>query len=168
MRIYVEPDDQMLKEVSQAAKKAGIGKAQFLLEAVDQYLHGGDQSELARIQGDLDNAREGLNQRWSEITTLRAEITALKADLDKTRSVHEKVLIDNQALREGADQARGEAEALRHDQDHYKQTIDLMGKQISFLESHVAQLTQSISQLSLKPGEEETKRKGWWQFWRRG
>jgi hypothetical protein len=29
---------------------------------------------------------------------------------------------------------------------------------------HVAQLTQSISQLSLKPGEEEIKKKGWWRF----
>jgi len=31
---------------------------------------------------------------------------------------------------------------------------------------HVAQLTQSISKLSLKPGEEEIKKKGWWQFWK--
>ena len=37
---------------------------------------------------------------------------------------------------------------------------------IGFLRGHVAQLTQSISQLSLKPGEEEIKKKGWWQFWR--
>jgi hypothetical protein len=33
------------------------------------------------------------------------------------------------------------------------------------LRGHVAQLTQSISQLSLKPGEEEIKKKGWWRFW---
>jgi hypothetical protein len=26
------------------------------------------------------------------------------------------------------------------------------------------QLTQSVSQLSLKPGEEEIKKNGWWQF----
>ena len=30
----------------------------------------------------------------------------------------------------------------------------------------VPQLTQSISQLSLKPGDEEIKKKGWWQFWK--
>ena len=30
----------------------------------------------------------------------------------------------------------------------------------------IAQLTQSISQLSLKPGDEEIKRKGWWRFWK--
>jgi len=58
IRIYVEPTDQMLKEINQAAKKTGIGKAQFLLEAVDQYLHGGDQSELASTKANLDKARE--------------------------------------------------------------------------------------------------------------
>jgi hypothetical protein len=30
------------------------------------------------------------------------------------------------------------------------------------------QLAQLIYQLSLKPGEEEIKKKGWWKFWRRG
>ena len=33
---------------------------------------------------------------------------------------------------------------------------------------HMAQLTQSIIQLSLKPGEKEIKKKGWWQFWESG
>jgi len=32
MRIYVEPDDQTLKEINQKAKETGIVKAQFLLE----------------------------------------------------------------------------------------------------------------------------------------
>jgi hypothetical protein len=36
----------------------------------------------------------------------------------------------------------------------------------NFLRDYVAQLTQSISQLSLKPGDEEIRKKGWWQFWR--
>jgi len=166
MRIYLEPDDQMLKEINQAAKDTGIGKAQFVLEAVDQYLHGGDQSELASTKAALDKAREDLDRRWSEITTLRAEITALKADLEKTRSAYDKVMISNQELQKGTDQARGELEGLRRDQDHFKSTIELKDKQIGFLEGHVAQLTQSISQLALKPGEEEIKKKGWWQFWK--
>jgi hypothetical protein len=35
-----------------------------------------------------------------------------------------------------------------------------------FLRGHISQLTQSISQFALKPGEEEIKKKGWWKFWR--
>jgi len=30
----------------------------------------------------------------------------------------------------------------------------------------IAQLTQSISQFALKPGDEEIKKKGWWKFWK--
>ena len=168
MRIYVEPDDQMLKEINQKAKETGIGKAQFVLEAVDQYLHGGDQGELVSTKAALDKAREDLDKRWSEITTLRTEITALKAELEKSRSAYDKVMISNQELQQSADQARSELEGLRRDHDHYKDTIAKRDKQIGFLEGHVAQLTQSISQLALKPGDEEIKRKGWWQFWRRG
>ena len=46
-------------------------------------------------------------------------------------------------------------------------TLKAKEDEISFLRGHVAQLTQSISQLSLKPGDEEIKRKGWsWRFWK--
>ncbi len=167
MRIYAEPSDQMLKEINQAVKEKGIGKTQIVLEALDQYLHGSDQGELAQVKGELEKAKSDLNQNWSEITRLRGEITAIKADSEKTRSAYEKIVITNQELQRTADQARSEVETLRRDQDHYKSTIELKDKQIGFLEGHVAQLTQSISQLSLKPGEEEIKKKGWWQFWRR-
>ena len=166
MRIYVEPNDQTLKEINQKAKETGIGKAQFVLEAVDQYLHGGDQSELVSTKANLDKAREDLDKRWSEITTLRAEIATLKADLEKKRSAYEKVIISNQELQQSADQAHGELDGMRRDHDHFKSTLELKDKQISFLEGHVSQLTQSISQFALKPGEEEIKKKGWWRFWK--
>jgi len=38
--------------------------------------------------------------------------------------------------------------------------------EIDFLRGHVSQLTQSISQLSLPPSQEEAKKKHWWSFWR--
>lgn len=48
---------------------------------------------------------------------------------------------------------------LEHDKAHFQDTINQKNQQIAFLEAHIAQLTQSISQLSLKPGEEEIKKK---------
>ena len=166
MRIYAEPDDQMLKEINRKAKETGIGKSQFVLEALDQYLHGSDQSELVSAKADLAKAREDLEKRWSEITTLRTEITALKADLEKSRSACNQLAIKNDQIKEHADQVSGELEGVKRDHQHFKDTIDHRDKQISFLEGHIAQLTQSISQLSLKPGEEEIKKKGWWHFWK--
>jgi len=57
-----------------------------------------------------------------------------------------------------------------HETEKLKETIGsaLQAKEdeISFLRGHVSQLTQSISQFALKPGDEEIKKKGWWRFWK--
>jgi hypothetical protein len=55
--------------------------------------------------------------------------------------------------------ARAEADKLR-------ETMKLKEDETAFLRGHVAQLTQSISQFALKPGQEEIKAKHWYQFWK--
>jgi hypothetical protein len=42
----------------------------------------------------------------------------------------------------------------------------LIWLQLGPLARIIAQLTQSVSQFALKPGDEEIKKKGWWKFWR--
>ena len=165
MRIYVEPDDQTLKEINLKAKETGIGKAQFLLEAVDQYLHGGDQSDLTNTKAALDKTREDLDKRWLEITTLRSEIATLKADLEKSRSSYEKVLITNQELQKSADQARIDLELAKRDHEHALDTIRQDREQISMLSALTHQLTEKITP-ALPPSQDEAKKRGWWQFWR--
>jgi len=48
---------------------------------------------------------------------------------------------------------------MEHDQAHFQDTIKQKDEMIGFLQAHIAQLTQSISQLSLPPGQEEAKKK---------
>ena len=56
---------------------------------------------------------------------------------------------------------------LRIPLTYSQDTIRQKDQEIAFLHSHIAQLTQSIGQIALKPGEEESKKKGWWRkFWR--
>ena len=55
----------------------------------------------------------------------------------------------------------------RMEADKLKEAINLRNQDVSFLQGHVSQLTQSISQLALKPRDEEIKKKGWWRFWGR-
>jgi metal-responsive CopG/Arc/MetJ family transcriptional regulator len=45
-------------------------------------------------------------------------------------------------------------------------TLKAKEDEISFLRGHVAQLTQSISQLALPPSQEEAMAKHWYQFWK--
>ena len=165
MRIYAEPTDQQLKEINQAVKEKGIGKTQIVLEALDLYLHGADHGELAEAIADRDKAKADLALNWSEITRLRSEITAAKADIDKARSLVEKLQIENRTLQETGDQASSELDGLRRDQDHFKETLGMKDKQIAFLEGHVSQLTQTVSQLALPPSPAEVKSKHWYKFW---
>jgi hypothetical protein len=50
---------------------------------------------------------------------------------------------------------------------HFQDTIRQKNQEIAFLHAHVSQLTQSIGQFAFKPGEEEIRKKGRWQLWRR-
>jgi len=165
LRIYAEPDDLTLSEMERAAIEKGITKKQLVLEAIDLYLHQ-DRSELDQAIKDRDQARSEADQRWREANQIKSELNQIKRELETARSRENQLRSEIEQARSLKDQVSSEAEGLRRDIEHYKDTLAIKDKQISFLEGHVAQLTQSISQLSLKPGEEEAKRKGWWQFWK--
>ena len=62
--------------------------------------------------------------------------------------------------------AREELAGTKVEADKLREAMNLKGDEISFLRGHVSQLTQSISQFALKPGDEEIKKKGWWKFWK--
>ena len=57
--------------------------------------------------------------------------------------------------------------AAKAEADKLSEALNIKDEEIRFLRAHIVQLVQSISQLVLKPSEEEIKKKGWWQFWRR-
>jgi len=151
--------------MERAAIEKGITKKQLVLEAIDLYLHQ-DRSELDQAIKDRDQARSEADQRWREANQIKSELNQIKRELETARSRENQLRSEIEQARSLKDQVSSEAEGLRRDIEHYKDTLAIKDKQISFLEGHVAQLTQSISQLSLKPGEEEAKRKGWWQFWK--
>ncbi len=165
MRIYAEVDDLTSSEVDRAAIEKGITKKQLVLEAIDLYLHQ-DRSDLDQAIKERDQARSDADQRWKEANQIKGELNQLKRDMEAARSREDQLRSEADKTRSEKDQVSGEHVALRRDIEHYKDTLAIKDKQISFLEGHVAQLTQSISQLSLKPGEEEIKKKGWWQFWK--
>jgi hypothetical protein len=64
------------------------------------------------------------------------------------------------------EKARSDMILLQHDQAHYQDSIRQKDEMIAFLQAHIAQLTQTVSQLALPPSQEEAKKRGWWRFWR--
>jgi chromosome segregation ATPase len=124
------------------------------------------KSDLQVKEGDLSRLKTDAELKWRETSQLRSEVSQARRELESTRAKIDHLQAKLDKKRTETEQARSEAEALKRDQAHYKDTLELKDKQIGFLEGHVAQLTQRISQLALKPGDEEIKKKGWWRFWK--
>jgi len=123
-------------------------------------------SDLLVKEEELKKIKTDNELKWREISQLRSEIAQAKRELESTRSKIDLLQTELDNRRTEAENARSDAEKLRHDQDHYKDTLAMKDRQIGFLEGHVAQLTQTVSQLALPPSQEEAKKKGWWRFGR--
>ena len=169
-RIHAPFDEPTLTQIDEQVKKSGLSRAQWLSSVVGSYLRllelsgGADPAQLAQ---DLAQLRITSESQWKENQQLkRAEEKAhqdaaqFAKELGALKDQHASTLAELEALRTNVS-------LVERDTLHYQDTIKQKDQQIAFLEAHIAQLTQSISQLSLKPGEEEIKKKGWWQFWRK-
>jgi chromosome segregation ATPase len=162
----------------------GADPAQMIQEAAQMRI------TIESLQSENNSLKEEVQRLESE----SEDAAQIAPEVAQLRINNESLWRDNQKLKKAGESAREEAEQTRrklgaieaqiasntletekaradmilleHDKAHYQDTINQKNQMIAFLEAHIAQLTQSISQLSLKPGEEEIKKKGWWQFWK--
>ena len=164
MRVYAEVDEQTNNELDQAAISKGSNKKQIILEAIDLYLHQ-DRSELDLAIKERDQLRSDQDQRWRELQQVRSELNQAKRDLEGARSREDQLRSELDQVRSSKDQASGEAVVLKRDLEHYRQTLSLKDEEVEFLRGHISQLSEKITP-ALPPGQEEAKKKGWWQFWK--
>jgi uncharacterized protein (DUF3084 family) len=164
-RVYAPVDEATLEKVDKDAEEKSISRAQWVSTAIESYLHlgGADPEDMHR---ELLQLRTEKEQTWREITHLkrteekaREEATQAKARADKLQGELEQANKDMAGTREELTTARNEADKLR-------ETMNLKSDEVNFLRGHVSQLTQTVSQLSLPPSQEEAKKKGWWRFWK--
>ena len=169
-RIHAPFDEPTLAQIDQEVKKSGVSRAQWLSSAIGSYLRlleltkGSDPAEMIQEMAQLRTTNESM---WKENQQLkRAEERAREEVAQcgrKLSELEDQIASTNIEL----EKARSDMILMEHDQAHYQDSIKQKDEMIAFLQAHIAQLTQSISQLSLKPGDEEIKKKGWWRFWRR-
>ena len=168
VRICVPVDDTILAQIDTAIEEMRISRAHWVKLAIDAYLTHDDteltqaKHDLTQAKSELTQARTEREQSWRESTQLRHEKEKLSAELEQTR--HKLVSLEANV----ADFAQHKETHERLKVTHEKtlEAMALKDNEIDFLRSHISQLTQSISQLALKPSEEEAKKKGWWQFWK--
>lgn len=171
-RIYAEPDEKTLEEIGKAAEEKGITRHKLILEAIDSYLHqslpdvDSLRNELDSLRSERDSLKKEVDEKWSENRKFRSEAETQKRLVDNLTIKLDQATIKIDSLTSQGDQKKIEFDSLQKDLTHAMDTINQKDEMIGFLEGHVSQLTQSISQLALKPGEEEIKKKGWWKFWK--
>jgi chromosome segregation ATPase len=156
-------DDQIILGDNKVTQEVTILKAR-LDESIAEVDH--LKGDLLVKEDHLLKLKTDVELKWRETMQLRAEISQARRELEGTKARAMQLQAELDKRRDEAEEARSQADALQKDLSHFQDTVSMKDKQIGFLEGHIAQLTQSISQLSLKPGEEEIKKKGWWQFWK--
>mgnify|MGYP000884412804 FL=1 len=179
MRIYAEVEDLVNEELDQAAISEGSNKKAIVAKAIDLYLHQDRSSqdlitqERDQLKSEKDLARSERDQirsdydlRWKELQQLRSELSQAKRDLETARSREDQLRSDRDLARSDKDQASVELTALQLTLEHYKETLRLKDEEISFLRGHVSQISEKLPK-ALPPSEDEAKKKGWWQFWKR-
>ena len=124
------------------------------------------RGEAAQMIQELAQLRTTNESQWKENQRLKKSEQSALEDVAQTR--RKLGALEDQIAPSAAEleKTRSDMILLQHDQAHFLDTIKLKDQEIAFLQAHISQLTQSISQFALKPGEEEIKKKGWWRFWR--
>lgn len=168
-RIHAPFDEPTLEQIDRDVKKSGVSRAQWLSSAIGSYLRlleltkGSDPAEMIQEMTQIrttnesmwkanqqlkraeEKAREGLAQSERKLGALEEQIAAIHGEIEKARS--DMILME-------------------HDKAHFQDSIKQKDEMIGFLQAHIAQLTQSISQLALPPSQEEARAKRWWRFWK--
>ena len=168
-RIYAQLEDLTYQKIEVYIQENNISRAKFLVDAINAYLHlleSGNDVNPEVLHQEIMQLRTKENESWQEITKLKrtidgatSTITALQAENAKLKEDSNQSINDLTSLKEELILSKAEV-------DKWKEALRIKDGDIDYLRSHVSQLTQSISQFALKPGDEEIKKKGWWKFWK--
>ena len=145
-------EERAREDAAQAGRKVGA--------LVEQVAQAEEQTKAAKVDS---------TQRWEETKSLKSEITRLKKAHDEAQATIHQLqsdLIGQQDRVNKAFNTTVELAAIRAERDKLQEALKVRDEDIAYFKAHVSQLTQTVNQLSLPPGQEEAKKKGWWQFWR--
>ena len=169
-RVYAPVEESVLAKIDEDAKEKNISRAQWVSTAIGAYLHREETlsgADLEEMQRELHQLRTDKDQSWREITLLKRTEEKARNEATREKERADKIQADLEQSQNALAVAREELAGVRVEADKLKEAMKVKDDEVSFLRGHVAQLTQSISQLSLKPGEEEIKKKGWLRrFWK--
>lgn len=152
-RVTFSVSDEVLRRVDEDAHKRGVSRSVAIAEALDSINH-------------IHNLELELNKEQTDVMKLNRQLSAQSNQLaEKDKRLESKTV---EFLKSDERVKQLEADLMVKDLEIKKlnDALELNREEIVFLRGHVSLLTQSISQLSLPPSEEEIRAKHWWQFWK--
>jgi chromosome segregation ATPase len=132
-------------------------------------LHEEAEHNKEDLKNKYDQSLVEATQRWEELKGYKSEVTKQKKLLEESQATIQHLkddLLKRQSETDQLAKTREELASARMEANKLQEAINLRNQDVSFLQGHVSQLTQSISQFALKPGDEEIKKNGWWKFWK--
>jgi len=160
-RVTVSLSDSTLHKVDEQVHKTGLTRSAYVTAAIDAYVSGSNQASI-----NLHNLELELNKSQTDVMHLKREISKLGNQIAGKDKVIESKTKDVMQADAKVNQSYADVMQAKNEVSKYEMALKGKEDEISFLRGHVSQLTQTVSQLSLPPAEEEVKKKGWWQFWK--
>ena len=160
VRVTVSLSDSTLHKVDEEANNSGISRSEYVAQAIESLISGSNQASIT-----LHNTELELNKSQTEVMQLKRQISKLEnqlAEKDKLIESKSKEVMQAEAK---VNQSYADVNQVKQEVAKFESALKAKEDEISFLRGHVAQLTLSISQFALWPGDEEIKKKGWWRFW---
>jgi chromosome segregation ATPase len=128
-----------------------------------------NKDNFDELKSKYDQLASENTSRWEETKVLKNENTKLKKLLEESQVTIQHLkdeLLNRQSETDQLAKTREELAVTTAKRDDLQGALKVRDDDIAYFKSHISQLTQTISQLSLPPSEEEAKKKGWWHFWR--
>jgi chromosome segregation ATPase len=197
-KIAVSIPDSLLEKIDDQSNTKGITRSKYVSIALDFYADGANnyKNDIEKLNNDLAAKIKELESLSNEVLPLRDKVhtienTLAEANRDansrsnevfqKEKKIH---TLENQIAEKDKEikslskevllqkdegmKSREELEKTKHEATKYETAFKSQQADIDFLRGHIAQLTQTVSQLSLPPSQEEAKsNRHFWQFWRR-
>jgi len=177
-RIYAEPDEKLMEEISKYVDDKGINRHQLILKALDSFLHqtGSEPDSLRKdldsLKIELDSLRSNRDSLMSDLEGKRSEIDSLKIERDSLRDQLDSQTIKMNQMTIKVDSLKDELrqseivhDSIKKDLSHANDIIKLKDQDIGFLQASYHELIQRLTP-QLPPSQEEARAKSWWQFWR--
>jgi chromosome segregation ATPase len=195
-KIAVSIPDSTLKKIDDQSNTKSITRSKYVAIALDFYADGANnfKNDIQQLKADLAAKINEVESLSNEVLPLREKIHTLENTLaEANREVNSKAnevfqkekklhTLENQIAEKDKEikslskevllqkdegtKFKEEFEKTRQETTKYEMAFKSQQADIDFLRGHVAQLTQTVSQLALPPSQEEAKAKHWWRFWK--